>query len=99
MAYNVAATSACISEFFLLLQLLFTDTQVGSLATGLEVAAVVGKVVGGVLSAGTAEMSVRIQVHSAQQTLGVGKLRRLEKQVRARARARAYLNWNHCLRP
>lgn len=46
------------------LQLLFIDTQVGSIATGLEAAAVVGKMEGGVCL--QRQLSVGIYVHNAQ---------------------------------
>lgn len=87
--------------FFLLLQLLFTDTQVGSLATGLEVAVVVGKMEGGgwVLSAGTAEMSVRTQVHSAQQTLGVGKPEGVGEASKGQGQGQGLLELEPLLRP
>lgn len=51
------------------LQLLFIDIQVGSIATGLEVAAGVGKPRWRMecLSAATAEWSAGTQVHSAHQ--------------------------------
>lgn len=64
------------------LQLLFIDTQVGSIATGLEAAAVVGKMGGWSVPAATAECRNR----RAQRTRGKwGRRRGVEKQVRARA--------------
>ena len=61
MNQNPAGTdkTSCLL-LLLLLQLLFIDTLVGSIATGLEAAAIVGKIKGG-------GWSVETEAHGAQQ--------------------------------
>lgn len=55
---------------------MFIDIQVGSMATGLEAAAVVGKMEGGGWSVCLQrQLSVGTKVHNAQQGEGGGRLR------------------------
>ena len=76
---------------------MFIDIQVGSIATSLEAAAVVGEMEdggGGVFVCSNSWVKEeKYKVHKVRMREAEG----LEKQVRARARV--YLNQNHCPMP